>query len=68
MTIREAVELYNGIQDKISTIRNIIRGIANRQLDPMGYYSVHRTEMEDIVVYLKEYSEKLEKMLDKEFN
>ena len=67
MTIREAVEHYNTINDMINEIRNTITPILKQELGPLGDYRINSTDMAKITNYLMNYVKLLESKLDDDF-
>ena len=69
MTIKDAVELYNGINDKIMDIRNTLEPILKTSVvDPLGnYYKINQTDMIKITNYLTQYIKVLEQKLEEDF-
>ena len=67
MTIKEAVEYYNSINDEIIDIKEILKGIFEKDLDPLGGFRIRATDMDKIVLYLTEYIKVLEQKLQEEF-
>ena len=69
MTIKEAVEQYNEVQDKIKDIKTTIKDIYSHNYikSPLGDYQLSPEEMKYIAKYLQEYIEMLENILEKEF-
>jgi len=67
MTIREAVKLYNGTQEKIYTMRSLLATILKRSENMFGGYNLYPSEVEKIETYFNEYIEMLNKQLEQEF-
>ena len=67
MTIREAVEHYNTINDMINEIRNTITPVLKQELGPLGDYRINSTDMAKIANYLMNYIKLLESKLDEDF-
>jgi len=69
MTIKDAVELYNGINDKITDIKNTLGPILKAPIiDPLGnYYKINQTDMVKITNYLTQYIKVLEQKLEEEY-
>ena len=67
MTIREAVEHYNTINDMINEIKDTITPILKQELGPLGDYRINSTDMAKITNYLMNYVKLLESKLDNDF-
>lgn len=67
MTIREAVEHYNTINDMINEIKDTITPILKQELGPLGDYKINSTDMAKITNYLMNYVKLLESKLDDDF-
>ena len=67
MTIREAVEHYNIINDIINEIKDTITPILKQELGPLGDYRINSTDMAKITNYLMNYVKLLESKLDDDF-
>ena len=67
MTIREAVEHYNIINDMINEIKDTITSILKQELGPLGDYTINSTNMAKITNYLINYIKLLESKLDDDF-
>ena len=66
MTIKEAVEYYNEVNDKIKDIHNILNPILKQDTGPLYQYHIDSKDMSKIVVYLNNYIKILENTLEKE--
>ena len=67
MTIREAVEHYNIINNIINEIKDTITPILKQELGPLGDYRINSTDMAKITNYLMNYVKLLESKLDEDF-
>ena len=67
MTIREAVEHYNTINDMINEIKDTITPILKQEFGPLGDYRISSTDMAKITNYLMNYIKLLESKLDNDF-
>ena len=67
MTIREAVEHYNIINNIINEIKDTITPILKQELGPLGDYKINSTDMAKITNYLMNYVKLLESKLDDDF-
>lgn len=67
MTIREAVEHYNIINNIINEIKDTITPILKQELGPLGDYRINSTDMAKIANYLMNYVKLLESKLDDDF-
>ena len=68
MTIKEAVELYNDIEIKITEVKLTMSNIMKRDKDILNCYNVYPSEMEKIAKYLEEYIGILQNTLEQSFN
>ena len=67
MTIRDAVEYYNMINDNIQDIKNTLSSILKQDRGPLGDYKVSSTDMAKITTYLSNYIKMLEDKLEDDF-
>ena len=66
MTIREAVEKYQYINDEIVNVKNFIKSIFAQDTGPLKQYHLNESEMTRIAFYMERYIDQLENELDKE--
>ena len=69
MTIKEAVELYNGVNEKITSIKKLLAlSVFNPDcIDPLGDIRISEKTALEIGKYLNEYQEILRRRLDEKF-
>ena len=71
MTIKEAVEYYNDVQEKIKSINKVINelieSIRNRERNPMYYCEVNVDTVHGALTFLSDYMKYVEDKLNKEF-
>jgi len=72
MTIKEAVELYTSVNDKIKNIDQVFARIQeqindNSGVSPRGYYMVEKNDLAALNGYLYDYKEMLKCQLDEAF-
>ena len=67
MTIREAVEHYNIINNMINEIKDTLAPILKQDTGPLGDYRINSTDMTKITTYLSNYIKILEDKLEDDF-
>ena len=67
MTIREAVEHYNIINNMINEIKDTLAPILKQDTGPLGDYRINSTDMAKITTYLNNYIKILEDKLEDDF-
>ena len=68
MTIKEAVELYNNTNEKITSIKKLAHYLFNPDcIDPFGDIRISEKSALEIGKYLNEYQEILHRSLDEKF-
>ena len=67
MTIREAVEHYNIINNMINEIKDTLAPILKQDTGPLGDYRINSTDMAKITTYLSNYIKILEDRLEDDF-
>lgn len=68
MTIKDAVELYNSINDKINDIKEMLGHILKQDKGPLNECTINTRDMQKITMYLSNYIKHLEDSLNKEFS
>lgn len=71
MTIKEAVEYYNNVQDQIKSIQRIMNelmsSVRNRERNPMYYCEIDVETVRETLTFLDDYIKYIEDKLNKEF-
>ena len=71
MTIKEAVEYYNDVQDQIKSIQRIMNelmnSIRNREKNPMYYCEIDVETVRETLTFLDDYIKYIADKLNKEF-
>ena len=67
MTIREAVEHYNIINNMINEIKDTLAPILKQDTGTLGDYRINSTDMTKITTYLSNYIKILEDKLEDDF-
>ena len=67
MTIKEAVEHYNIINNMINEIKDTLAPILKQDNGPLGDYKINSTDMAKITNYLMNYVKLLESKLEDDF-
>ena len=67
MTIKDAVEYYNMINDKIQDVKNTMEPILSQDTGPLKVYHISPSDMAKITTYLNNYIKMLEDKLEEDF-
>lgn len=71
MTIKEAVEYYNSIQEQIKSVHKImnklISSVHSREMNPLNYCELEVETVHEILNFLNDYIKHVEDKLNKEF-
>ena len=67
MTIKDAVEYYNMINDKIQDVKNTMEPILSQDTGPLKLYHISLSDMAKITTYLSNYIKMLEDKLEEDF-
>lgn len=71
MTIKEAVEYYNDVQDQIKSIQKVMtelmNSVRNREKNPMYYCEIDVETVRETLTFLDDYIKYIADKLNKEF-
>ena len=71
MTIKEAVEYYNDVQDQIKSIQRVMNelmnSVRNRERNPTYYCEIDVETVRETLTFLDDYIKYIEDKLNKEF-
>lgn len=71
MTIKEAVEYYNDVQDQIKSIQRVMNelmnSVRNREKNPMYYCEIDVETVRETLTFLDDYIKYIADKLNKEF-
>lgn len=71
MTIKEAVEYYNDVQEQIKSIQRVMNelmnSVRNRERNPMYYCEIDVETVRETLTFLDDYIKYIADKLNKEF-